>query len=69
MSKNYLALVSVEHLGCNDEDILRTLQLSQLMSANRHIGQPESCLGMYREKSKNGEEINTKNTMGHMPSS
>jgi len=56
VSKNYLAVVSVEHLGPNDEGILKTLQLSQLMSANRHVGQPERCLRMYTEKATTGKK-------------
>lgn len=59
-----MALVSVERLGPNNENILRTLPLSQLISANRHIGQPESCLGLYREQSKNGEKNEHKELRG-----
>lgn len=56
MSKIHLALVPFEHLGPNDEGILKTLQLSQLMSANRHVGQPENCLRMYTEKATMGKK-------------
>lgn len=52
----YLALVPFEHFGPNDEGILKILQLFQLMSANRRVGQPENCLRMYTEKATMGKK-------------